>query len=250
MSELIIPSNWIEKPKSKLILSIVVPVFNKYNFTKACLADLFQLPEDHEIIVVDNGSSDETQKELEKNSRIKYFREQVNLGFAKACNIGYSVSTAPNVLFLNNDVRVKSNHNDWTNELLKWCPQALVGPTMGQLDNHLNFIQEANRLLTGKSYMSGWCLASSREIWDKLEIRREPSVVIYDRTPPPQIFSEEFGLAYFEDTDLSFRARKLEITMQVVNIPIVHFGKQTSSQLNTRILYQQAKQIFVKKWSK
>jgi O-antigen biosynthesis protein len=230
------------------ILSIIIPVYNKYNFTKACLADLARLPEDHQIIVVDNGSSDETRRELEGNKKITYHREAVNLGFAKACNLGYSIAVAPNVLFLNNDIRVKSNHQGWTQELIKWCPQALVGPTMGQLDNNLNFVQEANRSLPGKSYMSGWCLASSKEIWNKLEIRRDPTL-LYDRTPPPQIFSEEFGLAYFEDTDLSFRARKLEIPMQIVEIPVVHFGKQTSSQLNTRQLYQQARQIFVKKWS-
>ena len=241
----------------KPTLSIVIPVFNKYAFTKACLEDLAKLPDDHEIIVVDNGSTDETQKEmieLERSLRMKnkliYCRQPVNLGFAKACNLGYSYSTASNVLFLNNDIRVKSNHQDWTSELLKWCPQALVGPTMGQLDNNLSFIKEANSLLPGKSYMSGWCLASSKEIWDKLAIRREPNKVIYDRTPPPQIFSEEFGLAYFEDTDLSFRARQLKITMLVVEIPVVHFGKQTSRQLNTHMLYQQARQIFVKKWSK
>jgi O-antigen biosynthesis protein len=231
------------------VLSIVIPVFNKYNFTKACLHDLSFLPSDHEIIVIDNGSTDETRKELEKNHKIIYHREAVNLGFAKACNLGYSESTADNVLFLNNDIRVKSNAESWTQELIKWCHQGLVGPTMGQLDNNLNFVQEANRLLTGKSYMSGWCLASSKGIWDKLAIRREPTV-IYDRTPPPQIFSEEFGLAYFEDTDLSFRARQLQIDFHVVEIPVVHFGRQTSRQLNTHLLYKQARQIFVKKWSK
>jgi GT2 family glycosyltransferase len=231
------------------VLSIVIPVFNKYAFTKACLSDLSKLPEDHEIIVIDNGSTDETQAELKKNIRINYYRQPINLGFAMGCNEGYSCSTAPNVLFLNNDIRVKTNHQDWTQALLKWCPSALVGPTMGQLDDNLSFVQEANRLLPGKSYMSGWCLASSREIWDKLAIKRDPWL-IYDRTPPPQIFSEEFGLAYFEDTDLSFRARKLGIAMQVVEIPVVHFGKQTSRQLNTHMLYQQARQIFVKKWSK
>jgi O-antigen biosynthesis protein len=230
------------------ILSIVIPCYNKFNFTKACLTDLAALPLDHEIIVVDNGSTDETQKELQNNSKIIYHRNEINLGFAKACNRGYSMTTAPNVLFLNNDIRVKSNHQGWTQELIKGCQQGLIGPTMGQLDNNLNFLQEANRLLPGKSYMSGWCLASSKEIWDKLAIRREPNAVIYDRTPPPQIFSEEF-FCYFEDSDLSFRAKQLGIVMQVVEIPVVHFGRQTSSQLNTHMLYKQARQIFVKKWS-
>jgi len=184
------------------VLSIVIPVFNKFNFTKACLKDLSHLPSDHEIIVVDNASSDETQANLEGSTEIVYQRNETNLGFAKACNLGYALATSPNVLFLNNDIRVKSNHSSWTKNLLKWCPHAIVGPTMGQLDSDFNFKQEANRLLAGKSYISGWCIASSKDIWNKLEI---PRVQPFPNSPVPyvpQIFSEEFGLAYFEDADL------------------------------------------------
>jgi len=228
------------------ILSIVIPVFNKYNFTKSCLNDLVKLPSDHEIIIIDNGSSDETQSSLEFSKEITYHRNKYNQGFAKACNIGYSISQSSNVLFLNNDIRVKSNHSAWTQILIDHCNTSLVGPTMGQLDNEFNFIQEANHILPGKSYMSGWCVASSKEIWKKLEIPCGP-LSLNDYTVH-QIFSEEFGLAYFEDTDLGFRARKLNIPMKVVQIPVVHFGQQTSKQLNTRQLYKTAREIFVKKW--
>ena len=221
------------------ILSIIIPVYNKYLFTKSCLNDLSKLPEDHEIIVIDNGSTDETERELKNNSRIIYFRNEKNLGFAKASNQAYNMATAPHVLFLNNDIRVKSNHDSWAQPLIERCSQGLVGPTMGQLDNQLNFVQEANKVLPGNSYMSGWCLASSKENWDKL--------IINGYQGP---FSEEFGIAYFEDTDLSFRARQLGIPMQVIDIPVVHFGKVSSQQLNTRQLYLQAREIFVQKWSK
>lgn len=216
-------------------LSIVIPVFNKISFTRSCLKDLEQLPSDHEIIVIDNGSSDETQEELSKNKRIVYNRLDINKGFGFACNTGYQLATAPNVLFLNNDIRVKSNHTNWTEELIKYCPYAMVGPTMGQLDNKLNFVKEADKVLTGNSYMSGWCLASSKEIWKKLDLSEN------------EIFSKEY-FCYFEDTDLSFRARKLGIKMEVVQIPVVHFGKQTSKLLNTHQLYTDARKIFVKKW--
>lgn len=232
------------------VLSIIIPVWNKYNFTKACLADLTRLPEDHEIIIVDNGSTDETQVELEKNKRIVYHRNRENLGFAKACNIGYSLASAPKMLFLNNDIRVKSNHEDWTRDLIALCDSGLVGPTMGELNPDLSFKQEADRMLPGKlSYMSGWCLAASREVWSKLCFLRKDNICTVEARPA-QIFSEEFGLAYFEDTDLSFRARKLGIDFYVVQIPVVHFGKQTSKQLNTHKLYSEARQIFIRKWGK
>lgn len=219
------------------ILSIVIPVFNKWAFTKHALKDLTKLPNDHEILIIDNGSSDETQKELENSNEIKYIRNSSNEGFAKACNCGYTNSSASNILFLNNDIKIRSNFDNWTKPLIDLCDQGLVGPTMGQLDSNLNFVKESNSVLTGNVYMSGWCLASSKDIWKKLDISGNN-----------EIFDEDF-FCYFEDTDLSFRARKLGIKMHVVDIPeLVHFGKQTSSQLNTRDLYLKAQKIFIKKW--
>jgi len=226
------------------ILSIVILCFNKYNWTKSCLKDLSLLPEDHEIIVVDNGSTDETEKELTGNNKIVYCRSKENLGFAKGCNLGYSLASADNVLFLNNDIRVKSHYTSWTAELIKYCNIGLVGPTMGQLDSNFNFIKEANEKLTGPNvYMSGWCLASSKKNWNKLKIKRNDEI-----EDIPQVWSEEFGLAYHEDTDLSFRASKIKLPFQVVNIPVVHFGKVSSQQLNTNALYQNSKKVFIKKW--
>ena len=123
---------------NKKILSIIIPVWNKYNFTKACLEDLSRLPLDHEIIVVDNDSTDETRAALEKNTRIAYKRNKENLGFAKACNIGWSMASGPNMLFLNNDTHVRSNHENWTHDLISLCDSGLVGPTMGELNSDLS----------------------------------------------------------------------------------------------------------------
>ena len=233
---------------SKKILSIITLCYNKFNFTRACLNDLSKLPNDHEIIVFDNGSTDETQDQLKDSKEIIYCRNDDNIGFAAGNNRAYILSTAPNVLFLNNDIRSKDS-SCWTKILIEKCSNAIVGPTMGQLDDNLNFIREANQVLPGKSYMSGWCIASSKDIWNKLDIPRKFPLLI-NNTNIPQIFSEEFGKAYFEDSDLSFRARELGIKFEVVDIPVVHFGKQTSKQLNTYQLYKTAREVFIKKWKK
>lgn len=220
-------------------LSICICVYNKFNFTKNILADLSYLPFNHQIVIVDNNSSDETRNQLENSKEIIYYRFDVNHGFAVGSNKAYQLSDAENILFLNNDVRVKSNKENWTKEIIEKCSSGLVGPTFGLLNKDLSFNKEVNQYIDNKySYLSGWCLGSSKEIFDKL--------IIKNYIGP---FSEEFGIAYFEDTDLSFRAKIQNIKFQVVDIPVVHFGKQTSSQLNTYNLYSAARKIFFKKWN-
>ena len=224
-------------------LSIIVPVFNKWNFTKSCLNDLSKLDKNiHEVIVVDNASIDQTNTEMVKNTDVVYIRNQENLGFAKACNIGFKAATGDVIMFLNNDIRVKSDYDNWTNEIITSCEsEVLVGPTGGFVDpnNNFQFMYEVNNSNKPINYMSGWCLSALKETFQEL--------VINNYNGP---FSEEFGIAYFEDTDLSFRATEKGMKFKLVNIPVHHFGKITSGQINTHKLYSEARKIFVEKWSK
>ncbi|MFW5885302.1 MAG: glycosyltransferase family 2 protein [Patescibacteria group bacterium] len=91
-----------EKPE----VGIVMPVYNKYNYTKKCLDGIFFTSEktSFEVVVIDNASTDETRENLQKDERIKYIANQENLGFAKACNQGARESKARFILFLNNDM--------------------------------------------------------------------------------------------------------------------------------------------------
>lgn len=230
------------------ILSIVIPAFNKWNFTKSCLKDLSQLSSKHEIIIIDNASSDETNKEmielhrsLQMKDTLVYVRNDTNTFHSKACNQGFRLSSGENILFLNNDIRVKSNHSNWTKTVIDACnsTNGLVGPTMGLLNNELNFIKEANQQLTGNSYMGGWCVAAKRSVWEQLKVGNTD-----------QVWNEEFPM-YFNDTDLSFRARKKNIPLTVIAIPdVVHFGKVSAAQINIAKLYNEGRQVFLKKWGK
>ena len=87
-----------------MILSICIPVFNKSLFTKECLNDLSNLPDNHEIIIIDNASTDNTKDIVATFPRIKYIENKTNEGFAKACNKGFANSTSNNVMFLNRQV--------------------------------------------------------------------------------------------------------------------------------------------------
>lgn len=238
------------------VLSIVIPVYNKWNFTKSCLNDLLQLPEDHEIVIIDNASTDETNVEINKICDenfanyaktggkccgLAYYRNEENTFHSKACNKGFKISVGENVLFLNNDVRVRSNHTTWTKSLIEACisTKGLVGPTMGLLDKDLNFVKEANQQLSGNSYLGGWCIAASRDTWQHVTV---------GDSFKGQVWNEEFPF-YFNDTDLSFRAREENIPLTVIPLPdITHFGKVSAAQINIPKLYKEGRQVFLKKW--
>lgn len=89
-------------------LSIICPVFNG----EAVIGDALrsvkeQKFQDWELIVVNDGSEDDTASLLEEehrlDSRIKIFNLKTNVGVSKARNIGIKESAAPYVCFLDAD---------------------------------------------------------------------------------------------------------------------------------------------------
>jgi len=96
---------------SAVQLSVIIPVFNKFSLTRDCLHSL----REHapairmEVIVVDNGSSDETSTELEPLGRTLFGDDFMaihlpeNVNFGPASNLGAQKSSGDLLFFLNND---------------------------------------------------------------------------------------------------------------------------------------------------
>ncbi len=87
------------------IVSIVIPVHNQWAYTIRCLVAVLDHSRDvaHEVIVVDNGSTDETPAGLAQIGGVRVHRNPTNLGFGRACNQGAALAHGEFVLFLNND---------------------------------------------------------------------------------------------------------------------------------------------------
>jgi GT2 family glycosyltransferase len=95
------------------MVSIIILNYNLRDDLETCLLSLLNLEfprEKMEIIVIDNGSSDGSQKMVsQKFPDIRLIRNETNLGFTKAANLGSFEAKGEYLAFLNNDIRVDKN---------------------------------------------------------------------------------------------------------------------------------------------
>jgi N-acetylglucosaminyl-diphospho-decaprenol L-rhamnosyltransferase len=114
-------------------LSIVIVSYNTAELLQNCLRSIAQhtkIP--HEVIVVDNNSTDGSAALVEEEfPAVTIFRNETNLGFSKASNLGAHSSHGDHILFLNPDMEVKPGTIDVLVSWLETHDQAgIVGPRL------------------------------------------------------------------------------------------------------------------------
>src|SRR4051812_3261361 len=125
------------------MIYIVIPVFNRLHFTKACIQSLLsQSYKNFKIIVVDDGSTDGTSEYLKKHySEVIVVPGNGNLWWTGATNAGVEkalqLSTSENdfILTLNNDLVVKENYLQALLDVHCNYPKALIGSVSVNIDD-------------------------------------------------------------------------------------------------------------------
>jgi len=89
-------------------LSIIIPTWNTAEVTKKCIQTIQKHLKDfsYEIIIIDNGSTDNTVEVLSKIKDLKLIKNKENLGFAKANNQAVKIADGQVLLFLNSDMEL------------------------------------------------------------------------------------------------------------------------------------------------
>ena len=128
-------------------LSIIIVNYNSKLLLEQCIASVKKSLNniDGEIIVVDNNSTDGSKEYLPANiPGIKFIFNDVNHGFAKACNQGFKISSGKNILFLNPDTILSGSCLVESISFFETHPDAgAIGVRM--LDIRNRFLKESKR---------------------------------------------------------------------------------------------------------
>lgn len=231
-----------------ILLSIVIPNYNKSYYTKICIESLLEnaLSErylkDIEIIIISNGSSGEDLKNLEcfESNNVRIIRNETNLGFAGGNNLGCSIARGKLIMFLSHDTMVTPG---WFRELVKVFEEH---PDIGAGQCKLvemrdketiqssgtkinlwfgNVIPDKGRGQKNSSYRAK--LQDTAGCGAALVIRRDVIALL------DTVFDEDY-FVNFEDMDLSFRIFLLGYRVVLLPNSVVYHHDHNSNKLSDK----------------
>lgn len=239
-------------------VSIVIPVYNQFEYTYLCLKSILKYSGEveYEVIVADDCSTDYV-KELEKIVEgATIIHNEENLRFLLNCNNAAKKAKGQYILFLNNDTQVQPG---WLKPLVDLIEK---DDTIGMVGSKLvypnGYLQEAGGILWKDA--SAWNYGRNQDP-DKAEFNYIKDVdyisgasimIRADLWKEIGGFDERFVPAYYEDSDLAFEVRKhgKRVVYQPLSV-VVHFegvsnGKDEKSGIKACQIVNNKK--FYEKW--
>ncbi|MFF2484537.1 glycosyltransferase family 2 protein [Paenibacillus sp. NPDC058071] len=230
------------------LTSIIIPTYNGLSWLREAVASISRCtPEPHEIIVVDNGSTDGTLSFLQEQN-ITFVSHPGNTGFPTACNWGLRMARGDYLLLLNDDVLVTDHWLGGMLDAFAKDPEiGIVGPLSNyvsgrqQVDMPSSYTDTAASIrkaaLGQVEYVNrviGFCMLISRRLLDRIGL-----------------LDEQFSPGHFEDDDYCYRARAAGFRIAIAkDVFIYHDGSASFKREPGAVdqLLARNRQLFVSKW--
>ncbi len=209
--------------------TIIIIAYNSQDCIESCLKSIAGQKIESNILIIDNDSTDNTWKKLQKirKPNITLIKNKVNDGFAKAVNqgLGYASKNFGSSLFLllNPDAILDDKCLETLiREISSEKKLGLCSPIIKDPDNEKIIFQQgqinwwkintthSNQDQTKSDYLTGCCLLIKKTVLDKIDG-----------------FDERFFL-YYEDADFCLRTRQAGFKIKTIS-EAVCFHKESQS---------------------
>ncbi len=237
--------------------TLIVLAWNRWHLTRRCLESLRETDLDGaEVMVVDNGSTDETPERLAELDWVRVLTLEENTGFVRGNNAGIEAADpASDVVLLNNDLVI--GQRDWLDRMRR-CAHSR--PEVGVVGCRL--VAPDGRLLHAGTYIP------TDTMWGQQIGGREKDIGQYtrDREVEGVVFACAYlkrevleavgGLSldyesYFEDTDYCLHAAEAGFpTVVCGGVTLVHdeHGSTRGDAAGLMRIFQGSRKTFARKW--
>ncbi|MDD2850961.1 MAG: glycosyltransferase [Desulfuromonadaceae bacterium] len=241
------------------LVSIIILTFNQRAHTESCLRSIADCtPEPHEVILVDNCSTDGTRQWLtDVASTYKHYRiilNNDNRGFSAGCNQGLSVAKGEFLVLLNNDVIVTP---DWLNGLLECHHSEPHAGITGPLTNNSSGIQGLGpQLYSSIDSLNSFALNyRTQNRYRRIRSRRLVGFCMFFHRSLYELIGgldERYGTGNFEDDDFCLRSAIAGFSNVVAGDVFIHHHGSASfaaAGIDYSSMIFSNNQIFHEKWS-
>ena len=248
--------------QGKILISIIIPVYGKWEYTTSCLSSVYKLNTKFpfEVIIMDDCSPSSVPEKIknfadDNKFNLKYLRNEENLGFIGNCNKGSDFAKGEYLIFLNNDTYVSP---EWLDTLIStFLEDENVGVAGSKIIYSDIKLQEAGGIIwndgTGMNFGKG-----KDPKHPKYNFKREVDYVsgcsfaikksLFDETGK---FDTDLKVAYYEDVSKCYEVREkgYKTIYQPKSVLIHHEGVTNGRDENEGIKRYQIinKEIFHRK---
>jgi len=169
------------------MISVIIPTFNRAAFLKKAIESvLSQTYKDFELIIVDDGSYDETPEMLKGfGNRIRYIREE-NKGVASSRNLGIENSKRSFIAFLDSDDWWDKKKLEIQLKKMQEAPDYLISHTDEVWYKNGKLLNQKKKHRKSNGYIFDKCLSLCSVSMSTVMIRRElfDKVGLFDKNLP------------------------------------------------------------------
>jgi GT2 family glycosyltransferase/glycosyltransferase involved in cell wall biosynthesis len=236
-------------------VSFILVTRNKAHLTILSIDSVVHsAPSPYEVIVVDNGSTDSTQRMLDRFKGAKILRNTSNIGFGPACMQAATVATGEYLCFFNNDALLTDGALE---AVLKNFDHEGVGAVGAKILLANGRLQEAGSIIWSDGSALGYGRGDDAEL-PEYNFRRPVDYCsgVFLVTPRKLFhdvggFSDMFAPAYYEDTDYCMTL--WQIGLSVIYEPLAqipHYESASSGGNEHAVAMMAAHQSkFQEKWA-
>lgn len=223
------------------LISVIIPTFNRSHIlTKAIESVTSQSNENWELIIVDDGSTDDTQEKVEEfltDRRIKYFFQQ-NSGVSVARNAGVDRSSGEYLIFLDSD---DTFHPDLIQQL-----------NNERFHRYDIICWEVMRIFDGKSIIEK--PKKLKKIYNSIMASFLAGSICYKKEIFLQVGKYDSALSFGENYELGMRISEVkDLRIKIINEPLLTYNvsnPRVSNSISNRYssylhLHQKHKKKFI-----